>query len=165
MPRFKEATKNDPYRNFNFKITIAGKVVAACKKMSKLSAAVDVVKFRAGNATTPVSELMPGRVSYDPITLESGLTNDVSFQDWATTLMRHEKSAGERKLEPGFRKDVTIEVMDIDNKTVVRKYSLLNAWVSKYTAMSDLVGDANDVIIEMIEIQYEGFTREDQNVA
>jgi phage tail-like protein len=165
MPRFKEATKNDPYRNFNFKIYIDNQVVAACKKMSKLSAAVDVVKFRAGNSTTPVSELLPGRVSYDPVTLEAGLTNDKTFQEWATSLMRNEKTTGERKNEPFFRKDIKIEVLDLDNKSVVRKYTLFNAWCSKYTALSDLVGDANDVIIEMLEIQYEGFLRDDNNVA
>lgn len=165
MVRFKEATKNDPYRNFNFKIYIDAQVVAACKKMSKISASVDVVKFRSGNATSAVSELIPGRVAYDPITLENGLTNDKTFQEWATTLMRNEFTEGARKTEPGFRKNIKIEVLDIDNKSPVRTYTLHNAWCSKYTALSDLVGDANDIIIESLELQYEGFVREDNNVA
>ncbi len=56
-------------------------------------------------------------------------------------------------------------MLDIDNKTVVRKYTLFNAWCSKYTAMSDLAGDANDVIIESIQIEHEGFVREDGGAA
>lgn len=160
-PRFADSTKRDPYRNFNFQISIAGVVVAACKKMSKLAASVDVVKFRAGNTKWATTELSPGRVSYEPVTLESGLTQDKSFQDWATALMRNERTTpGDRKLEPFFRKDVTIEVYDIDHVTVVRKYTLIQAWVSKYTAISDLVGDANDVIIESIQIEHEGFITE-----
>lgn len=161
MPRFNDATKRDPYRNFNFQIYIDGKIVAACKKMSKLAASVDVVKFRAGNSKAATTELMPGRVSYEPVTLENGLTNDQTFEAWATALMRNEESQGDRKVEPQYRKEVHIHVLDIDNKTIVRKYKLLNAWCSKYTAMSDLVGDANEVMIESIQIEHEGFVRED----
>lgn len=163
MARFSDAQKNDPYRNFNFKILFGNIEVAACKKMSKLSVAVDVVKFRAGNAQSPASELLPGRVTYDPITLESGLTQDFAFQDWATMLARNEWSTGDRAVEPNFRRDVTVRMMDLDNKTVVREYVLHNAWVSKYQAVSDLVGDANDIAIESVEIQYEGFIRTDAN--
>jgi phage tail-like protein len=155
--RYTDSTKRDPYRNFNFQISINGIPVAACKKMSKLAASVDVVKFRAGNTPWATTEMSPGRVSYEPVTLESGLTQDKSFQDWALTLMRNQEPVTERKLEPFFRKDVTIDVYDIDHTTVVRSFKLLQAWVSKYTAMSDLVGDANDVIIESIQIEHEGF--------
>lgn len=160
--RFQEANKRDPFRNFNFRILLDNVEVAACKKMSKLSASVDVVKFRAGNAISPVAELLPGRVTYDPVTLEAGLTNNKAFHEWASTLMRNEKSTGGlRKLEPEYRKQVLIHVLDIDGKTVVRKYSLHHAWCSKYTALSDLVGDANEVIIESIQIEHEGFVREE----
>ena len=63
--------------------------------------------------------------------------------------------------DPDFRKNIQILVLDIDNKTVVRTFTLYRAWCSKYTAMSDLVGDANEVIIESIQIEHEGFVRED----
>jgi phage tail-like protein len=164
MPRFstEDVTKNDPFRNFNFRILFDGKEVAACKKMSKLSASVDVVKFRAGNAQSPASELMPGRVTFDPVTFEAGLTNDKSFEEWATQLIAHEHVAGGTavaKRSTTFRRTVTVRVLDIDNQTIVREYTLFNAWVSKYQALSDLVGDANDVLIESIEVQMEGFTR------
>lgn len=161
MPRYSDATKRDPYRNFNFRILIDNKAVAACKKMSKLAASVDVVKFRAGDSQYAVTELSPGRVTYEPVTLEAGLTQDKTFQEWATALMRNEKTPGDRKIEPHFRKEIQILVFDIDHTTVVRKYTLHNAWCSKYTAMSDLVGDANEVIIESIQIEHEGFVRED----
>lgn len=163
MARFTDAQKNDPYRNFNFRILFGTTEVAACKKMSKLSVAVDVVKFRAGNAQSPASELMPGRVTYDPVTFESGLTQDKAFQEWAGMLARNEWSTGDRAVEPNFRRDVTVQVMDIDNKTAVREYVLHNAWVSKYQALGDLVGDANDVILESVEVQHEGFIRTDAN--
>ncbi|MES2639552.1 MAG: phage tail protein [Myxococcota bacterium] len=157
MPRFSDSKKRDPFRNFNFRIWIGGKEVAACHKMSKLSASVEVVKFRAGSDQSSVSELLPGRTAYDPVTLEGGVTNDPTFQAWATTLVRNRWDTKGREKEPNFRQDVDIRVYDVDNKTVVKFYTLHNAWVSKYTALSDLAGDANEVILESIEIQHEGF--------
>jgi phage tail-like protein len=157
MPRFTDPKKRDPFRNFNFRIVIGGKEVAACHKMSKLMASVEAVKFRAGNDKSSVNEMLPGRVSYDPVTLEAGVTNDATFHLWATTLMRHRWDTVPRALEPNFRQDVEIRVYDIDNKTAVKFFLLHYAWVSKYTAMSDLSGEANEVIIESIELQHEGF--------
>lgn len=161
MPRFIDETKQrDPFRNFNFRVVLGGVDVAACRKMSGLTGNVEVVKFRPGTNPSSADELSPGRVHYEPVTLESGLTNDTAFEDWATALLRNEASGGARAVEPGFRRDVEIHVYDLDNATPVRKYLLHRAWVSKYTAMSELAGEANEVLIETIEIQHEGFTRE-----
>jgi phage tail-like protein len=162
MPRYSDMTKRDPYRNFNFRIIMDGQPVAACKKMSKLAGTVDVVKFRAGDSPYAVAELSPGRLSYEPVTLEGGLTQDKTFQTWATALMVNEAMGGAvRVLEPYFRKEIMIQVFDIDHVTVVRQYVLHQAWCSRYTAMSDLIADANDMLIESIQIEHEGFNRID----
>jgi phage tail-like protein len=158
MARFEEGGRRDPFRNFNFRIVLGGTEVAACRKMSALDSTVNTVKFRAGNDKSSVDEALPGRVEYQPVTLEAGVTNDTAFEDWAKQLV-HLEEHPERVLEPGFRREVEIHVYDIDNTTVVRKYVLHRAWISKYTAMSDLAGDGNDVIVETIEITHEGYER------
>jgi len=158
MPRFEEGERRDPFRNFNFRIVIDGEEVAACRKMSALNASIEAVKFRAGNSASTVDELLPGRSSYDAVTFENGLTNDRTFEAWATNLI-HLEERPERVGEPGFRREVEIHVYDIDNATLVRKYVLHRAWVSKYTAMSELAGDGNDTMIETVEVQHEGFER------
>ena len=71
--------------------------------------------------------------------------------------MDHDAQVEPRVAEPGFRREVEIRVLDIDNLTVVRMYVLHRAWPSKYTAMSDLVGDGNDTIIETLELTHQGF--------
>jgi len=77
----------DPYKNFNFIIkTQGGHTVASCRKMSGLSASVQPVKFRAGSGSSTCDEVMPGRVSYEPISLESCITHDPEFVDWASKL-------------------------------------------------------------------------------
>ncbi|HTE56334.1 MAG TPA: phage tail protein [Kofleriaceae bacterium] len=159
MARFVDPKKRDPFRNFNFRIVMGGIEVAACRKMSGLTGTVDVVKFRAGNNKASNEEMSPGRTHYEPITLESGLTTDPEFERWALLLIRHELTPGLRATDPDFRREVEIFVYDIDNNRPVKKFVLHKAWVSKYTGMSELAAEANEVLIETIEIQHEGFER------
>jgi phage tail-like protein len=162
VARFPGTEKRDPYRNFNFRIFLGGVEVAACRKVSGLTASVEVVKFRAGSSRSSVDEVSPGRVTYEAITLEAGVTNDTAFKDWASTLILHEGSPTLRIAETGFRRDVEIRVYDIDNDVArpVKKFTVFKAWVSKFTALSELAADANEVLISTLEIQHEGFTEE-----
>jgi phage tail-like protein len=152
-----EGNRRDPFRNFNFVVKFGNIEVAACRKMSGLDATVHVVEFRAGNSKHSNVERSPGRVEYQAVTLESGKTNDLAFEEWANMLITHQ-ARPIRATDPAFRRDVTIEVRDIDG-TPALKYILYKAWVTKYTAFSDLAGDGNDTIIETLEITYEGFDR------
>jgi phage tail-like protein len=161
MARFVDPKKRDPFRNFNFRIVMGGIEVAACRKMSGLTGTVDVVKFRAGNNKATNEELSPGRTHYEPVTLEAGLTTDAEFERWALQLIRHDQTNDTipRVSDPSFRREIEIFIYDIDNNRPVKKYLLHRAWVSKYTAMSELAAEANEVLIETIEIQHEGFER------
>jgi phage tail-like protein len=160
--RYVDTKKRDPFRNFNFRILLGGVEVAACRKVSGLTASVEVVKFRAGSNRSSNDELLPGRVAYEAITMEAGLTNDKAFKDWASALVRHGASKKGRDAEPGFRREIQILVYDIDNdiSRPVKKFTVHQAWVSKFTALSELAADANETLIETIEIQNEGFTEE-----
>lgn len=159
MPRFSESRKRDVYRGFNFRVVMGGIEVAACRKVSGLTGSVDVVKFRAGNNKASNEELSPGRAHYEPVTLEAGLTTDPEFERWALMLIRHELTPGQRATDPDFRREVEIFVYDIDNNKPVKKFVLHKAWVSKYTAMSELAAEANEVLIETVQIEHEGFER------
>lgn len=160
MARFVDPKKRDPFRNFNYRIVMGGIEVAACRKMSGLTGSVDVVKFRAGNNVASNEELSPGRTHYEPVTLEAGLTTDPEFEKWALQLIRHDQIIDPPRVsDPDFRREVEVFVYDIDNNRPVKKFVLHRAWVSKYTAMSELAAEANEVLIETIEIQHEGFQR------
>lgn len=161
MQRFVDPKKRDPYRGFNFILALGGIKVAACRKMSGLTGTVDVVKFRAGSNLHSNEEVSPGRVHYEPVTLEQGVTTSPEFEDWATQLIRHEQTPGLRAAEPDFRREVEIFVydLDFDPAAPARKYVLHQAWVSRYTPMSELSAEANEVLIATIEIQHEGFSR------
>lgn len=161
VPRFNGATeKRDPLRGFNFKVFLGDREVAACNKVSGLTASVEVVKFRAGNSQSTADELLPGRVMFEPITLESGITADTAFKDWANALVHHSGTPTPRAADPEFRRTVRIQVFDIDNQNPVKNFTVHRAWVSKFVALPELAADANETMIERIEIQHEGFTEE-----
>lgn len=155
-----EGTRRDPFRNFNFRIIMGQKEVAACRKMSALDATVNVVKFRAGNSTTSTDEALPGRVEYQPVMFEGGVTTDDTFETWAYQLIDHGQESGREKraAEEDFRRDIEVRVLDVDG-TEVRAYKLYRCFVSKFTQISDLAADGNDVLIETLEITHEGFSR------
>jgi phage tail-like protein len=155
-----EGTRRDPYRNFNFRIYIDGTEVAACRRMSAIDATVNVVKFRAGNSPSSVDESMPGRTQYAPVTFEGGVTTDDTFEKWAYQLIdhAHEGTRQARSSEDDFRRDIEVKVLDVDG-TEVRAYKLYHCFVTKFTHISDLSADGNDVLIETLEINYEGYTR------
>lgn len=158
MARFSDAAKRDPYRNFNFRIKFGNETVAACRKMSALQATVNTTKFRAGDDPSSVDTPLPGRAMYDPVSFEEGITESRVFEQWANELLDYDGRPG-RLPDPQFRREVTIDVLDLDRQTVVLTYVLHDAWVSKYTAMSDLAGDGNDVLIATLEVTHIGFSR------
>jgi phage tail-like protein len=150
------ASKFDPYRKFKFRIKIDGKVVAGLTKSSALTITVESHDFRAGDQDS-FKQKLPGLVSYQPITLDQGVTDDKTFEAWATAMSNYvgNKGADSQKTPDGFRKDIDIEVYNLNNE-MVKAYRVYNCWVSKYTAVPDLDANSNDVMIQQIELQNEG---------
>lgn len=155
-----EGTRRDPFRNFNFRIYMGGEEVAACRKMSALDATVNVVKFRATDTPASSDELMPGRTEYQPVTFESGVTFADTFEKWAYALVDHSHASDRqsRLPEEEFRKDIEVHVLDVDG-TPVRAYMLYHCFVTKFQPISDLAADGNDVLIELMEVAHEGYSR------
>lgn len=158
---FTETTsKRDPYRNFNFRIYFEESTtpVLGCRKMSGLVGSVEPVKFRAGHDASSVDMVMPGRVSYEPLTFENGITDSTTFRTWANQLIQHHNSTAHRRTDPEFRRNIRVEVYDVDNQTIVLQYTVYACWVSKYTALPEIDATSNEVLIETLELQHEGFS-------
>lgn len=151
------AHRYDPYRTFKFQVILDGKPVAGLRKMGALKKKTEPVKWRT--AGDPSHErILPGGTSYDPVTLEQGLTHDPVFESWANQVNNIEGDAG-MSLK-NFRKDVVINVLNLQGQVAI-SYKLFRAWVSDYQALPDLdAGAMNTVGIQSITIQYEGFQRD-----
>jgi len=151
------AHRHDPYRTFKFQILIDGKPVAGLKKMGALKRKTEAIKWRS--AGDPSSErILPGGTSYEPVTLEQGLSHDPVFESWANLVNNVEGDAA-MSLK-NFRKDIVINVLNLQG-TVAISYRLYRAWVSEYQALPEMdAGSMNAVGIQTITLQHEGWQRD-----
>jgi phage tail-like protein len=149
-----EAHRFDPYRNFTFRVKWEGRYVAGVVKVGVLKRTTEVVEYReAGNPS--VTHKMPGRSSFDAITLERGVTHDSDFEEWASRVW----DSGEDLT--ALRRDLVIELVN-DAGQVVVAYQVYRAWVSEYQALPDLDDNGSAVVIETLKLENEGWKRDDQ---
>ena len=151
------AHRHDPYRTFKFQILIDGKPVAGLKKMGAMKRKTEAIKWRA--AGDPSKErILPGGTSYEPITLEQGLSHDPVFENWAALVNNVEGDAA-MSLK-NFRKDIVINVLNLQGQ-VALSYKVFRAWVSEYQALPEMdAGTMNAVGIQTLTLQHEGWQRD-----
>jgi phage tail-like protein len=148
----------DPYKNFKFKVMWDGRHVAGVSRVSSLRRTTEVVTHREGGDSS-VSRRSPGRTTFEPITMERGVTHDLEFERWANKVWDLTGAPGRQSSLKDFRKDLTIELYNEAGQLVLA-YNVYRAWVSEYSALGDLDANANAVAIETITIQHEGFVRD-----
>ena len=149
--------RHDPYRTFKFQILVDGRPVAGLKKMSALKRKTEPVKWRA--AGDPSTErILPGGTSYEPITLEQGLSHDPIFENWANLV---NNIGGDAAMSlKNFRKDIVVNVMNLSGQVAI-SYRIFRAWVSEYHALPALdAGTTNTVGIQQIKLEHEGWERD-----
>ena len=146
----------DPFRKFKFRVKLNNQLVAGLTKCSALTVSVESKDFRTGEMDS-FRHKLPGLVTFEPITLEQGVTNDKTFELWATAMSNYlaKKGADSEKTPNDFRKDVDIEIYNLNNEKV-KAYRLYNCWVSKYTAVPDLDASSGDVMIQTLVLENEG---------
>lgn len=150
------ASQFDPYRKFKFRIKFNNQPVAGLTKCSALTVSVESKEFRSGDMDS-FKHKLPGMVSFEPITLEQGVTADKTFEAWATAMSNYlaNQGADAEKTPDDFRKDVDIEVYNLDNQ-MVKAYRVFQCWVSKYTAVPDLDAMSGDFMIQTLVLENEG---------
>jgi phage tail-like protein len=159
MPQFSvNPTRLDPYKNFKFLVKWDGQYVAGMSKMSSLKRTTEVVKHRAGGDPSS-SRKSPGRTEYDAITLERGVTQDLTFEQWATLVWNYGAALGAEVSLANFRKDIIIDVLNEAGQVVIA-YNVYRCWVSEYQALPDFDANANAVAIQHIKIENEGWQRD-----
>jgi phage tail-like protein len=158
MPQFNvNPHRFDPYKNFKFRVQWDGHYVAGVSRISALTRTTEVVTHREGGDPS-VSRKSPGRTTYEPITLERGITHDTEFEDWANMIHRLGGGPGEISLA-NFRKDIIIDFFN-EAGVKVLSYKVFRCWVSEYQALPDLEASANAVAIEHLVLQNEGWERD-----
>ncbi len=151
------AHRHDPYRTFKFQVLIDGQAVAGLRKMGALKKKTESVKWRTAGDPS-YERVMPGGTSYEPVTLEQGLTHDPVFETWANLVNNIEGDAA-MSLK-NYRKDIVVNVLNLQGQ-VVLSYKMKRAWVSDFQSLPDLdAGSMNTVGIQTITLQHEGWQRD-----
>ena len=96
--------------------------------------------------------------TFEPITIERGITHDLAFEKWATKVY---STAGDGAMSLlHFRKDITIELYNLQG-VKVKAWQVFRCWPSEFIAVPELDANANAVAFETIVLQNEGFARDE----
>ena len=153
-------TRIDPYRNFKFRVVwddegVKGPI-AGVSKVIGLKRTTEVVSHRDGGDLS-TKRHSPGLSSFEPITIERGITFDPAFENWATKIY---STAGDGGVSLAhFRKDITIELYNLQG-VKVRAWNVFRCWVSEFVAVPELDANANAIAFEHVVLQNEGFERD-----
>lgn len=152
------ANRFDPYKNFKFRVKWDGRYVAGVSRVGALTRSTEVVTHREGGDPSS-ARVSPGQTSYSEIVLERGVTHDVEFEQWANKIWNYGSGLGSEVSLRDFRKDIIIELYNEAGQLVIA-YKVYRCWVSEYTAMPELDASANEVAIQSITLQNEGWERD-----
>ena len=120
---------------------------------SGLTMEVQAIEYRHGLQREPIPIRIPGLKKVNNITLKRGmLPGDNRFFNWVA-----QAHTGDQKKE-GFRRDVTISLLDETGKPVVL-WRVKRAWPVKVEGPG-LKASGNELAIESIELAHEGLTVE-----
>ena len=109
----------------------------------------------------------PGLVSYEPISLRKGKTEDRSLYNWYKKLNDDANSIAAVNgllasqnfipvFDPEYRKDVVIHLLDREG-TTKKAWFVFNAWPSGYQGGNDFSSSAEEKLIEELTLSYESF--------
>jgi phage tail-like protein len=142
--------RKDPLVSAYFTVEFQGVIVGAFQEVTGLGSQNEVVEYKAsGQKGQYVIHKVPGRLSWNNITLKRGITDATDLWDWR-------KTVEEGKVEEA-RKNGSVVMYDQTGKEIAR-WNFTNAWPSKLTGPS-ANATSNDVAIEELEIVVEGYDR------
>lgn len=138
----------DPYRAFNFTVSINGNDIGGFSEVSGLSSDGDSVDYREGSDAELTTRKLPGLRKYSPIKLMRGYTSNLYLWEWYAAI-----SAGKRE-----RRDGTIALRNDEGKEVML-WHFENAWINKIEGPT-FKASGNELAMESVELVHEGLTVE-----
>lgn len=140
--------RDDPYRNFRFRVEIDGIRIAGFAEATIPDSTTDTTDYREGT-DLPFQRKLSGLTKYGNITLKRGLTDSMELYNWKKLV----EDSGAIKA----RKGISLILIDEEGNDKAQ-WDINEAWPTKYDA-SDFSAKANDVVIESFEIVHEGVKR------
>jgi|GEM_PF-5902233 len=133
-----------PYGGFDFLVVVDGMETdgpaAGFSRVSGLDRTVEVIPYRAGNAKTRASTLVPGLVTPPRVVLERGLIGSLELHEWLAAAI-----AGS-----AARRNVAVHLLGEGAQTVQR-WRLRNALPTALRA-SPLDAQHSEVVVESLTL-------------
>jgi phage tail-like protein len=140
--------RNDPYRNFRFKVAIDNIQIAGFADATIPDSSTDSVDYREGT-DPPHQRKLSALTKYGNITLKKGLTDSMDLYNWRMQV--------EQKGALSNRKSLSLILIDEEGNEKAQ-WDIVEAWPTKYSP-SGFSAKGNEVVIETLELVHEGVTR------
>lgn len=140
--------RNDPYRNFRFRVEIDGIATAGFSEVQIGATTTDVVEYREGTDPLNVRKLS-GLTRYGNVTLKRGVTGSLELHEWHRHIVAGQLADNRRR--------VVIVVQDESGADQAR-FVVDEAWPVRYE-VGALDAKGNEVLIELLELVNEGIQR------
>jgi phage tail-like protein len=148
----------DPYKAYRFLVYFGQSTipVAAVSKVGSIKRSSNVIEYNEAGSGVTLKGL--GRTKYEPITLERGITQDKDFATWANSAQFLDQGFATSSLA-NLRKEISIVLLNEEAQPVLR-YLIHRCWVSEYQALPDLDAGSNNIAIEHIKMENEGWEQD-----
>ncbi len=144
------AERKDPLVSCYFTVEFQGTIVGAFQEVTGLGSSHEVVEYKAsGEKGQYVIQKVPGRMTWNNITLKRGITDAMDLWEWR-------RLVEEGKIRDA-RKNGSVVMYDFNGQEIAR-WNFVNAWPCKLTGPA-ADAKSNNVAIEELEIVVEGYTR------
>ncbi|MGK6320290.1 phage tail protein [Sphingomonas sp. DT-204] len=137
----------DPYRNYNFLLTIQDVAEARFTECMGLGMRIHPIRYRESGAGQIVRAL-PGPVEYAEVTLRYGLTSSIDLWNW---LLQGARGTVQRR-------HVSIVMLESDGVREAMRWNLINAWPCQWSgAPLDALG--RETAIEELHLAFDSLDR------
>ena len=126
----------DPYKNYNFRVEIAGINVAGFSECTGLNSEVEIIEYREGG--DDFTRKLPGLKKFSNIVLKRGMTASRDLYNWHRNLLQGQLD----------RRDGVVVLLD-DTRVEVARWHFMNAFPQKYEGPR-LNAKSNEVAIETL---------------
>jgi phage tail-like protein len=137
--------------NFMFQLSLGGAEAAGYfKEFEGLGTEHEVIEHRSTDRQgRTVIQKLPGQLKWGNLTLKRGVDTNKTLWAWREQIIKG--------LIETARKDGTITLTDSMGKPVAT-YKFVRGWPCRYTSPG-LSAEANEILLEELEIAHEGFER------
>ena len=142
--------ERDPLIGAHFALEVQGVVSAFFSQASGFNNSSEVVTHQAVDAAgKSVVQKIPGDLTWDDITLNRGITDDLALWDWRLQVVNGDVV--------GARKDGSVIMYNQASQEMAR-FNFRNGWPSGWKG-PDVSSEDQSVAIEEITIAHEGLER------